>query len=352
MNRKLLAFTTLLALFVIGLGAYVRLSDAGLGCPDWPGCYGHYIGVPTAPEEQAVAQANYPSREVHVGKAWKEMAHRYAAGSLGLLILALCLQSWRREARQTASPLLPSLLLVLVCAQAALGMWTVTLLLKPVIVTLHLLGGMCTLAMLLALLMRQSVLAAPPVGSVPTGLRWLAALALAAVFCQIALGGWVSSNYAALACTSFPTCLDGGTPQLDFHHAFTLLRELGETGDGQPLPGEALVTIHWLHRLGALAVTALLASLAWRLVSQPGMRNWGLALFVVLALQLALGITNVLAALPIAIAVAHTLGAALLLACTLAVNLRLGSRSEVATILASEGKSLVPLPSGQSLSRQ
>src|SRR5574343_1128851 len=323
MNRTLLAFTTLLALFVIGLGAYVRLSDAGLGCPDWPGCYGHYLGVPTAPEEQAVAQANYPAREVHVGKAWKEMVHRYAAGSLGMLILVLCLQSWRRAARQTASPLLPSLLLLLVCAQAALGMWTVTLLLKPVIVTLHLLGGMCTLAMLLALLMRQSSLATPPVGSVPTGLRRLAALALAAVFCQIALGGWVSSNYAALACTAFPACIDGGAPQLDFDHAFTLLRELGETRDGQPLPGEALITIHWLHRLGALVVTVLIISLAWRLLSQPGMRPWGQALFFVLCLQLALGITNVLAALPIAIAVAHTLGAALLLACTLAVNLRL-----------------------------
>jgi cytochrome c oxidase assembly protein subunit 15 len=334
MNRKLLAFTTLLALFVIGLGAYVRLSDAGLGCPDWPGCYGHYLGVPTAPDERAVAQANYPAREVHVGKAWKEMVHRYAAGSLGLLILALCLQSWRRAARQAASPLLPSLLLVLVCAQAALGMWTVTLLLKPVIVTLHLLGGMCTLAMLLALLMRQSTLAVPPIGSVPTGLRWLAALALAAVFCQIALGGWVSSNYAALACTAFPACIDGGAPQLDFDHAFTLLRELGETRDGQPLPGEALIAIHWLHRLGALVVTLLIIGLAWRLLSQPGMRPWGQALFFVLCLQLALGITNVLAALPIAIAVAHTLGAALLLACTLAVNLRLSNACTPAQLSA------------------
>lgn len=323
MNRKLLALTTLLALFVIGLGAYVRLSDAGLGCPDWPGCYGHYLGVPTTADEQAVAQTTYPVREVHAGKAWKEMVHRYAAGSLGLLILALCLQAWRRAARQAASPVLPTLLLALVCAQAALGMWTVTLLLKPVIVTLHLLGGMCTLALLLALLMRQTALPPLPAAAQPPGLRWLAALALTAVFGQIALGGWVSSNYAALACTAFPACLDGDLPQMDFHHAFTIFRELGETADGQPLPGAALIAIHWLHRLGALLVTGLIASLAWQLLLHPGTRRWGVTLLLVLILQLALGVTNVLATLPIAIAVAHTLGAALLLGTTLAVNARL-----------------------------
>jgi len=338
MNRKLLAFTALLALFVIGLGAYVRLSDAGLGCPDWPGCYGHYIGVPSTPDEQAAAQATYPVREVHAGKAWKEMVHRYAAGSLGLLILALCLQSWRREARKTASPLLPTLLLVLVCIQAALGMWTVTLLLKPVIVTLHLLGGMCTLAMLLALLVRQITLAPEPVAVVPPGLRWLAGLALAAVFSQIALGGWVSSNYAALACTAFPNCIDGSAPSMDFRHAFTVFRELGETADGQPLPGEALIAIHWLHRLGALIVAALIAGLAWRLLRHPGLRRWGLGLLGVLALQLGLGITNVLAALPLAIAVAHTLGAALLLGTTLVVNLKLASASRRAIV--STGQSI------------
>ncbi|MCG2577435.1 COX15/CtaA family protein [Dechloromonas sp. XY25] len=323
MNRKLLAVTALLALFVIGLGAYVRLSDAGLGCPDWPGCYGHYLGVPSTPDEQAAAQASYPVREVHAGKAWKEMVHRYAAGSLGLLILTLCLQSWRRAARQTASPILPTLLLGLVCAQAALGMWTVTLLLKPVIVTLHLLGGMSTLALLLALLMRQAAPSPLPVTAVPIRLRWLAGLVLATVFGQIAIGGWVSSNYAALACTAFPHCLDGGTPAMDFHHAFTLFRELGETAAGQPLPGEALIAIHWLHRLGALLVAGLVAGLAWQLLRHPGLRRWGQALLGVLILQLGLGILNVLAALPLPIAIAHTVGAALLLGTTLAVNLHI-----------------------------
>lgn len=346
MNRKLLALTTLLALFVIGLGAYVRLSDAGLSCPDWPGCYGHYIGVPTTPDEQAMAQATYPVREVHAGKAWKEMVHRYAAGSLGLLILTLCLQAWRRTARQAASPVLPTLLLGLVCAQAALGMWTVTLLLKPVIVTLHLLGGMCTLAMLLALHMRQAPLSPMPVAAVPAGLRWLAALALAAVFGQIALGGWVSSNYAALACTAFPNCSDGGAPLMDFGHAFTVFRALGETADGQPLPGEALIAIHWLHRLGALLVAVLVAGLAWQLRRHPGLRGWGQALLVVLALQLALGITNVLAELPIAIAVAHTLGAALLLGTTLAVNLKLASAGRRAIISPRQAISTAELGAG------
>ncbi|HLO61484.1 MAG TPA: COX15/CtaA family protein [Azonexus sp.] len=335
MKRKLLALTTLLALFVIGLGAYVRLSDAGLGCPDWPGCYGHYIGVPSTPDEQAAAQATYPVREVHAGKAWKEMVHRYAAGSLGLLILVLCLQSWRRTARQVASPVLPTFLLGLVCAQAALGMWTVTLLLKPVIVTLHLLGGMCTLALLLALLMRQATPAPLQAAAVPSGLHWLAVLALAAVVSQIALGGWVSSNYASLACTAFPNCIDGGAPSMDFRHAFTVFRELGETADGQPLPGEALIAIHWLHRLGALLIAGLLTGLAWQLLRHPGLRRWGQALLIMLVLQLALGIANVLAALPLAIAVAHTVGAALLLGTTLAVNLKLASARRQAIISPS-----------------
>lgn len=323
MNRTLLAFTTLLALFVIGLGAYVRLSDAGLGCPDWPGCYGHYIGVPTTPHEQAAAQAAFATGEVQTGKAWKEMVHRYAAGSLGLLILVLCLQSWRRQSRTSASPLLPTLLLCLVCIQAALGMWTVTLLLKPVIVTLHLLGGMSTLALLLALYLRQTLQTSPSVDAPSIAMRWLAAASLVAVLGQIALGGWVSSNYAALACTAFPHCLDGGAPELDFRHAFTVTRELGQTIDGQALPGEALITIHWLHRLGALVVTVLTVSLAIGLIRLRSEHHWGKVLLGALALQIILGITNVLAALPIAVAVAHTLGAALLLSTLLAINLRL-----------------------------
>jgi cytochrome c oxidase assembly protein subunit 15 len=202
-------------------------------------------------------------------------------------------------------------------------MWTVTLLLKPVVVTLHLLGGMSTLALLLSLYLRQNQQFSSPTASVTMGIRWLAACSLAAVLAQIALGGWVSSNYAALACTAFPHCLDGSSAEFDFRHAFTLTRELGQTIDGQALPTEALMTIHWLHRLGALVVTVLTISLAVRLIRFGALRSWGLGLLGILGLQLALGITNVLAALPIAIAVAHTLGAALLLSTLLAVNLRL-----------------------------
>jgi len=249
------------------------------------------------------------------------MLHRYFAGSLGLLILAICLLAWRRELRTRQSPFLPTLLLGIVGLQAALGMWTVTLLLKPVIVTLHLLGGMSTLAVLLALNLRQ----APPPGPGIDGLRLPAALALLAVVGQIALGGWVSSNYAALACNEFPLCSSDPALAMDFTHAFSLHRELGYTADGQLLPQAALAAIHWSHRLGAAVVTLAVASLGLALLlrrAAPWSALGGLLLGL-LALQLGLGIANVLLSLPLPLAVAHNLGAAALLAATLAINLRL-----------------------------
>ena len=201
--RRLLLVATLLAFAVIALGAYVRLSDAGLGCPDWPGCYGHWLGVPDAAHEQQAARIAFPERPINTGKAWKEMLHRYLAGTLGLLILSLCLLAWRKEFRQRQSPALPTLLLCVVGVQAALGMWTVTLLLKPLIVTLHLIGGMTTLSLLIGLALRDQAVHAVTLGRVT---RIVAASALLAIIVQIALGGWVSSNYAALACTDFPSC--------------------------------------------------------------------------------------------------------------------------------------------------
>lgn len=330
--RRLLAAAIALAFAVIALGAYVRLSDAGLGCPDWPGCYGHLLGVPDEAHEQTAANRAFPERPVETGKAWKEMVHRYFAGTLGLLILGICLLAWRSELRRRQSPALPSVLLGVVVLQGALGMWTVTLLLKPVIVTLHLLGGMTTLALLVALALRSARPAAgnsvsPTAASVP----WLAGLALLAVFVQIALGGWVSSNYAALACTDFPTCQGEWRPPMDFAHGFAIFRELGQTAHGELLPFAALTAIHWTHRLGALAVTLLVGMLAltlWRTGASPW-RHWSLMLAGALALQVGLGIANVALSLPLPLAVAHNLGAALLLTITLAVNLRLhGQRSE------------------------
>ena len=329
--RSLLILATLLAFGVISLGAYVRLSDAGLGCPDWPGCYGHLVGVPDAAHEQSAALAAFPGKPVEAHKAWKEMVHRYFAGTLGLLIALIAGLGWRHRSALQQSPALPTALLVVVGLQAALGMWTVTLLLKPVIVSLHLLGGMSTLALLVWLLLRQYPVHLPePIAS----LRFHARLALLAVIVQIALGGWVSSNYAALACSDFPTCLGGWMPEMDFAHAFQFRRELGQTADGALLANTALTAIHWAHRVGALVVTLVVGSLAFALSRRPERRNWAWLLGFCLLLQIGLGIANVLLALPLPIAVAHNAGAAIMLAASLALNVRLGANAAVADTLA------------------
>lgn len=318
--RPLLLLATLLAFGVVALGAYVRLSDAGLGCPDWPGCYGQLLGVPDTAHEHAAAVRDFPGKVVETHKAWKEMVHRYFAGALGLLIAAITLLAWRYRRALRQSPRLPSLLLAVVALQAALGMWTVTLLLKPAIVSAHLLGGMATLALLLWLLLRQTLSDA---AAADKGLRVLAGTALFAVIVQIALGGWVSSNYAALACTDFPTCQGAWLPKMDFTHAFHLRRELGQTADGALLSNAALTAIHWTHRIGALLVLLTAGALALALLRRAAWRRWGRLLGAALLVQIALGIANVVFALPLALAVAHNAGAALLLAVTLALNFRL-----------------------------
>lgn len=303
LHRALLIAATLLAFMVVGLGAYVRLSDAGLGCPDWPGCYGHLIGVPDAAHEVASAEQAFPGKPVHAGKAWKEMIHRYLAGVLGLLVLGIALTAWPQRQR-LSSP--ENALLILIVLQAALGMWTVTLLLKPVIVTLHLLGGMATWAMLIYLLRRTLKPDAPPLPA-------LGRAAIAMVFAQIALGGWVSSNYAALACLEFPACRNGELwPATDFAHGFTLLRELGATASGDTLPFAALTAIHLTHRLGAVVVSLVVGLWALHLL-RSGHRAGG---FVIAALvvQIMLGISNVIFSLPLPVAVLHNLGAAVLIA--------------------------------------
>ena len=299
-QRVLLVAATLLTFCVVGLGAYVRLSDAGLGCPDWPGCYGHLVGVPATAHDAA--------------RAWKEMIHRYLAGSLGLAIFALTVMAWRQRSQVTAT----SLLAGVVVFQALLGMWTVTLLLKPVIVTAHLLGGMTTLALLVWL-----TLAAGTGDKVlPASLRPLALIALPVVVVQIALGGWVSSNYAALACNDFPTCRGSWWPPMDFAHAFSFRRELGQAVDGSGLPFAALTAIHWSHRLWAGVVLLTVGVLAWRLGQLSAWRKAGLGLAALLGVQVGLGIANVLLSLPLPLAVAHNLGAALLLAALVALNFR------------------------------
>lgn len=306
---KLVLLTASLAFCVVVLGAFVRLSDAGLGCPDWPGCYGH-LAVPHV----AAAQQAFPDKPLEARKAWKEMVHRYFAGTLGLLVLGICIMAWQK--RQAISTVLPTMLVGLVAFQAALGMWTVTLLLKPVIVSLHLLGGMATLA-LLAWLAASRWLA--KVESVARLKKW-ALLALAVIACQIALGGWTSSNYAALACTGFPACNDMWWPQTDFPHAFHLVRELGENADGSILSGEALVTIHLMHRLGALLTFLYLGWFGSKLLKVAGLVCWGRLLLGLLLAQVGLGISNVLYSLPLPVAVAHNAGAALLLVALVVIN--------------------------------
>jgi cytochrome c oxidase assembly protein subunit 15 len=313
--RPLLLIATILALGVVSLGAYVRLSDAGLGCPDWPGCYGHLL-VPQTSAEQAAAILDHPDKPVETGKAWKEMTHRYFAGTLGLLILALTVLAWRLRIRPATTTLLAGT----VVFQAMLGMWTVTLLLKPVIVTGHLLGGMTTLALLVWLWASDT---SPRSTGRPIALRLTALAALLVVMVQIALGGWVSSNYAALACSDLPTCQGVWLPSMDFARAFTLLRELGRSGDGQFLPFEALIAIHWVHRMGALAVLMTVGGLSFQLIRSPVWRRMGLMLAGLLGLQLGLGIANVLLSLPLPLAVAHNLEAAMLLVAIVVINARL-----------------------------
>lgn len=323
-GRRLLASVALLLAFVVvSMGAWVRLSDAGLGCPDWPGCYGQLIGVPEAAHEVTRAEAAF-GKPVEAPKAWKEMIHRYAAGTLGLCILGVAVLAWRQRARR--GPWLEAALLAVVMGQALLGMLTVTKLLKPVIVTSHLLGGMTTLALLALLWLREQRDARPTASS--AGLRLLAAGALLVVLTQIALGGWVSSNYAAAICADFPTCQDSWWPEMDTHHAFTLDRELGATASGALLPGAALTAIHFTHRLFAGVVLIVVGSLGLRLVGRPALRRHGIVLLAALALQIGLGIANVLLQLPLPLAVAHNTGAALLLCATLASVARVFAREK------------------------
>ena len=323
--RTLILLTLILTLSVVSLGAYVRLSDAGLGCPDWPGCYGH-LTPHHAAEKIDAALSQDPHGPVSHAKAWKEMAHRYLAGTLGLLVLAIAVAGWRLRRETQGSPVLPMLLLALIVFQALLGMWTVTRLLKPLIVTAHLLGGMATVSLLLWLWLRERGQSAHAYFAQAGHLRSAAMFGLLLVIVQIALGGWVSTNYAALACTDFPRCQGQWVPSMDFEHAFTLHRELGETASGDLLPMAALTAIHWVHRLMALVVVLVLSVLVVRLLRAPGYATLGLAISGLLLWQVSLGISNVLFSLPLSLAVAHNAGAAWLLCALVWLNFRVRRR--------------------------
>ena len=316
--RRLCLVATLLALIVIVMGAWVRLSHAGLGCPDWPGCYGH-LTVGQAVENAEHANAAFPERPLEPDKALKEMVHRYAASGLGLLILTIAIFAWVNR-RDPAQPMrLPGFLVALVVFQGLLGMWTVTLLVKPAVVTAHLVGGLTTMALCWWLALRVDRTTRPP-GE--RGLRRLAVVGLAVLAVQIMLGGWVSTNYSALACPDFPTCQKSFWPEMDFKEAFVLWRGLGIDYEGGVLDHPARVAIHFVHRLGAVVTALVLGFLAWRAIrtgQSRAVRMAGTALGALLVVQWTLGPVMVLKALPLELATAHNGVAALLVLATVAL---------------------------------
>jgi len=340
-RRRALTLVTLFLTFDLVLfGAFTRLSDSGLGCPDWPGCYGSASPL-GAIDEIGAAQSAMPTGPVTHGKAWIEMLHRYLATGVGALITVLAVTAWLevRQRRDTmaVSPWWPTATWLWVCGQGAFGALTVTMKLYPAIVTLHLLGGLG----LLVLLGIQSQLPVWPKLDLSPALRRgvLAVLALAIV--QVALGGWVSTNYAVLACTEFPTCQGSWWPDMDFDHGFTVLRELGAGKDGGYLPFAALTAIHFVHRIGAAALLVAMVMLIWRLLAtgHAALRPWAMALAGAIAWQVASGLGNVLLDWPLLSAVAHTGGAAVLL--VLLAMLLTRARPERAAVhaAASPGRS-------------
>jgi cytochrome c oxidase assembly protein subunit 15 len=324
--------TLFLTFDLVLFGAFTRLTDSGLGCPDWPGCYGSASPI-GARDEIHAAQSAMPTGPVTHGKAWIEMVHRYLATAVGVLILVLAAASWSaaRRGQAALSPWWATLTLVWVCVQGAFGALTVTMKLYPAIVTLHLLGGLG----LLVLLVAQALAYRPRAIALPPGLRTGVLLVLGLAVLQAALGGWVSTNYAVLACRDFPTCQGAWVPPMDFEHGFTLLRPLGAGKDGGYLPFAALTAIHWVHRVGALVVFCALFALAAGLWRQGAAgRRWALRLLAVAAWQFASGLSNVVLGWPLLAAVAHTGGAAALicLLAALAVEARAGRHASMATI--------------------
>jgi len=329
--HRLAIIGVFLTFIVVVLGAYVRLSDAGLGCPDWPGCYGQLV-VPSHPDAVMAANEAHPQRQLESDKAWKEMAHRYFASSLGLLIMALVALAWRNR-RDPKQPLrLPVILLAVVIFQGILGMWTVTWLLKPLVVMGHLLGGLTTLALMTWLVLRTGNYFAPAKLWQGRGLGRAAAWGLLVLTAQIALGGWTSTNYAALACPDFPACQGQWWPTADFDEAFVLWRGLGVNYEGGVLDSPARTAIHLTHRIGALVTVLYLGIIALGLIvrgEQKSVRIGGMMLAAGLLLQVSLGIASVLGRLPLPVAVAHNGGAAILLIILITVNHILNSESEL-----------------------
>lgn len=329
MIKRIALLMLLLVSVTVNLGAFTRLVDAGLGCPDWPTCYGHALW-PTTSDEIASANQQYPEAKVDTTKTWPEMIHRYFASSVGLFAIALVVLCWRKP----LSKLTLSLLFV-VCVQGAFGAWTVTLKLWPQVVTLHLLGGFLTLSLVWILLQRLYYAPWPDRHSFKK-LRLLAPLGLLVIILQIALGGWTSSNYAALACTDFPTCHGSMVPDLALDRGFDISQDIGPNYLGGQLDNQARVTIHFMHRVGALITTLvvlIVAGFAWK-TGLDYTRRWAVWAVAGLAIQVALGLTNIFAMLPLSIAVAHNAGGAVLLLIFVTLNYRLFSQPKHSVVQA------------------
>jgi cytochrome c oxidase assembly protein subunit 15 len=318
--KRLAIFSTILAFCVILLGAYTRLKDAGLGCPDWPGCYGQ-LAAPQTPEAIQKANAEYPSMPVDVAKAETEMTHRYFAESLGLVIVIMALLAFFTRKKQSLPLWLPGFLVGLVIFQGMLGMWTVTMRLLPLAVMGHLLGGFCTLGLLWLCVLHTTQKKVPSFK--PGNLPLLALLTLIVLFCQILLGGWTSANYAALICPDFPTCQGQWWPNTHFASAFNFLGGIDMENPlaFQDTPGRT--TIHVMHRLGAFITLFMGSWLVIAAMRQVALRKTALVLALFLMIQLGLGISNVVFSLPLHIAVSHNAMGALLLLTLITLNFKI-----------------------------
>ena len=313
--KKLAGFGVLFALLVVSVGAYTRLADAGLGCPDWPGCYG-FLTVPDQIEDVELAETRYPGAPVEFVKAWWEMGHRYIAGALLVLVFSMLVMAYRGREREDTPLALASVLMVIILCQAAFGAWTVTLKLWPQVVTAHLLGGFTTLSLIWLLFLRQGgfsqIVAALPAPTL------LARVAFAVVVLQIMLGGWVSSNYAALACYDFPSCDGTYAPPMDLQQGFNIFQSVGPNYLGGIMTSEARTAIHWVHRIGAIIVLLVVGGLVLQVVRQVAIV--GYALLAALVAQITLGILNVVWVLPLLNATAHNTVGALLLLVLVTIN--------------------------------
>jgi cytochrome c oxidase assembly protein subunit 15 len=311
--HKLAMLAAIIAFCVIVLGAWVRLSHAGLGCPDWPGCYGQ-VTWPEATHEIEAANQAFPERPFESTKAWREMVHRYLAGILMLLVFAMTWMTWRDPMAEKSLKVLSASLVLMIIFQALLGMWTVTLKVMPVIVMAHLLGGLISFSLILWMVFSSRANPGAGADRRSRSMRTAIIGAIMVLSMQIALGGWTSANYAALACPDVPMCTGQWWPDANFSEGFVLWREVGVDYEGGILDHPSRVAVHLTHRIGAVVTLLVMLVLAWRLIKIPQLQTGGRLLVVLVLAQFTLGVLNIALFLPLPNAVAHNAGAVLLLA--------------------------------------